>query len=150
MHGNTKKRKPPLVAATRQAFRYRQLAGEIEKKILEGTYQAGEKLPSIRRLHRQTNLSISTVYQAYVELENSGFVEARPKSGYYVRPVSFKKLEAPALRKKTSAPRRVNLAPVINSVPNFQNPLGALMPEDKKRALDGLSRADGSAPGFSV
>ena len=54
MHGNTKKRKPPPVAATRQAFRYRLLAGEIEKKILEGTYQAGEKLPSIRRLHRQT------------------------------------------------------------------------------------------------
>ena len=116
MRGNTEKRKPSPVAATRQAFRYRQLAGEIEKKILEGTYQAGEKLPSIRRLHQQTNLSISTVYQAYVELENTGFVEARPKSGYYVRPVSFKKLEAPALRKKTSAPRRVNLAPVINSV----------------------------------
>jgi DNA-binding transcriptional MocR family regulator len=116
VRGNTEKRKPSPVAATRQTFRYRQLAGEIEKKILEGTYQAGEKLPSIRRLHRQTNLSISTVHQAYVELENTGFVEARPKSGHYVRPVSFKKLEAPALLKKSSAPRPVNLAPVINSV----------------------------------
>jgi len=83
-----------MVAATRQAFLYRQPAREIEKKILEGTYQAGEKLPSIRRLHRQTNLCISTVYQAYMELENTGFVEARPKSGYYVRPVSFNKLDA--------------------------------------------------------
>ncbi len=116
MRGNMEKRKPSPVASSRQAFRYRQLAGEIEKKILEGTYQAGEKLPSIRRLHQQTNLSISTVYQAFVELENTGFVEARPRSGYYVRPVSFKKLEAPALRKKKSTPRRVNLAPVINSV----------------------------------
>ena len=116
MRGNRENGQPSSIADTRQAFRYRQLAGEIEKKILEGTYQAGEKLPSIRRLHQQTNLSISTVYQAYVELENTGFVEARPKSGYYVRPVSFKKLEAPALRKKTSAPQRVNLAPVINSV----------------------------------
>ena len=88
----------------------------MEKEILEGTCQASEKLPSIRRLHQQTNLSISTVYQAYVELENTGFLEARPKSGCYVRPVSFKKLEAPALRKKTCAPQRVDLAPVINSV----------------------------------
>jgi DNA-binding transcriptional MocR family regulator len=107
---------PPPALATRQAFRYRQLAGEIERKIIEGTYQAGEKLPSIRRLHHQTNLSISTVYQAYVELEATGFVEARSKSGYYVRPVSLNKLETPAPRKKTSAPQRVNLAPVINSV----------------------------------
>ena len=41
MRGNREKVKPSAVAATRQAFRYRQLAGEIEKKILEGTYQAG-------------------------------------------------------------------------------------------------------------
>ena len=50
----------------------RKLAGEIERRILDGIYQPGEKLPSIRRLHQQTNLSISTVYQAYVELENTG------------------------------------------------------------------------------
>ena len=106
-------RPPP---ALRDAFRYRKLAGEIERRILDGIYQPGEKLPSIRRLHQQANLSISTVYQAYVELENTGVVEARPKSGYYVRPVSLQKLEAPVLSKKSSAPQRVSLAPAINSV----------------------------------
>jgi DNA-binding transcriptional MocR family regulator len=102
--------------ALRKAFRYRQLAREIEKRILDGTYQPGEKLPSIRRLHQQTSLSISTVYQAFLELENTGIVEARPKSGYFVRPVSLQKLQAPVFRKKSSAPQRVTLAPVINSV----------------------------------
>ena len=47
-------------SASRDAFRYRKLAGEIERRILDGIYQPGEKLPSIRRLHQQTNLSIST------------------------------------------------------------------------------------------
>jgi DNA-binding transcriptional MocR family regulator len=144
----------PKPHTAQQAFRYRQLAGEIEKKILEGTYQPGEKLPSIRRLHRQTTLSISTVYQAYLELESTGFVEARPKSGYYVRPLPFKKLGVPALRKKATAPQRVTLAPVINSViaaisnPRFV-PLGntamdpALMPvKTITRILKSLSRSD--------
>lgn len=103
-------------AEDRIVFRYRRLAAEIEQKIAAGVFQPGEKLPSIRRLHRQTNLSISTVYQAFIELENLGLVEARVKSGYYVRPASLNQLQAPAFRKKSSPPQRVNLAPVINSV----------------------------------
>ena len=103
-------------ASTRDAFRYRELAREIETKIFAGLYQPGDRLPSIRRLHRQTNLSISTIYQAYLELEAAGVVAARPKSGYYVQPVAVQKLEAPAFNRKSSAPQRVSLAPAINSV----------------------------------
>ena len=109
-------KRDPADAVLRPAFRYRQLAAEIEGKIQDGTYQPGDKLPSIRRLHQQSNLSISTVYQAYAELEGTGFVEARSRSGYYVRPVSLQALQAPDFKKKSSAPQRVNLAPVINSV----------------------------------
>jgi DNA-binding transcriptional MocR family regulator len=106
----------PDTPAGSHVFRYRQLAAEIEKRIFDGTYQPGDKLPSLRRLHRRSNLSISTVYQAYQELESSGFVESRPKSGYFVLPVSLKKLEAPVIRKKASVPQQIHLAPVINSV----------------------------------
>jgi DNA-binding transcriptional MocR family regulator len=138
----------------RHGFRYRQLAAEIEKRIFEGAYQPGEKLPSLRRLHRQSNLSISTVYQAYQELESSGFVESRPKSGYFVLPVSLKKLEAPVVRKKASIPQQIYLAPVVNSVvaaisnPRFV-PFGntgmdsALLPvKPLARMLKSLSHAD--------
>jgi DNA-binding transcriptional MocR family regulator len=103
-------------AEDQPAFRYRQLAGEIERRILDGTYAPGERLPSIRGLHRQTNLSISTVYQAYMELLATGFIEARPKSGYFVLPVSLRDFEPPVFRKRSSAPQRVDLAPVVNSV----------------------------------
>jgi DNA-binding GntR family transcriptional regulator len=36
----------------KKVFRYRHLAEEIEQKILSGIYQPGEKLPSIRKLHK--------------------------------------------------------------------------------------------------
>jgi len=111
-----KKRTKQPASSSRDAFRYRQLAGEIEKKIFAGLYPPGDRLPSIRSLHRQTNLSISTIYQAYRELESAGVVVARPKSGYYVQPVAMQKLEVPVFRKKSSAPQRVSLAPAINSV----------------------------------
>jgi DNA-binding transcriptional MocR family regulator len=107
--------KQPAVLS-RDAFRYRQLARDIEKKIFAGLYPPGDRLPSIRSLHRQTNLSISTIYQAYRELESAGLVAARSKSGYYVQPVAMQKLETPVFRKKSTAPQRVSLAPAINSV----------------------------------
>jgi DNA-binding transcriptional MocR family regulator len=146
--------KVTVSASNSQAFRYRQLAAQIERKIFEGVYQPGEKLPSIRRLHYQSNLSISTVYQAYRELEDTGVIESRPKSGYFVLPVSLKTLEAPMFRKKTPVPQKIDLAPVINSVvsaisnPRFV-PLGntgmdpALVPvKSLSRILKSLSHAD--------
>ncbi len=66
-------------------FRYQVLAREIKTKIKSGIYKPGEKLPSTRELHKKLNLSISTVYKAYIELEKNGLIEARPKSGYYVK-----------------------------------------------------------------
>ncbi len=67
-------------------FRYQQLAEDIKEKIQLGLFKTGEKLPSTRELHKKLNLSISTIYKAYIELEKEGLIEAVPKSGYFVRP----------------------------------------------------------------
>ena len=50
-------------------YRYQHLAEEIEKQISLGVYGPGEKLPSIRKLHQKTGLSISTVLKAFIELD---------------------------------------------------------------------------------
>ncbi len=100
----------------KQSFLYKNLAGEIESKIHKGTYHPGERLPSIRELHRQRGLSIATVYQAYAELENTGLIEVRPKSGYYVSPVPLSRLQAPAFEKSSSLPRKVELSLIVNAV----------------------------------
>ncbi len=68
-------------------FQYVKLANNLEQQIQNGGYRAGEKLPSLRKLKAATGLSISTVYQAYEELENRGLVEVKEKSGFFVRPL---------------------------------------------------------------
>ncbi len=68
-------------------YQYLKLANKLEQQIIAGEYRAGDKLPSLRKLRAATGRSISTVYQAYEELENRGLVEAREKSGFFARPL---------------------------------------------------------------
>ncbi|CAI0901397.1 aminotransferase-like domain-containing protein [Serratia entomophila] len=65
--------------------RYARLAAILGQRIEQGLYPAGERLPSVRTLSQEHGVSISTVQQAYRLLEESHLVEARPKSGYFVR-----------------------------------------------------------------
>jgi DNA-binding transcriptional MocR family regulator len=65
--------------------RYAQLARRYAKAIEDGTYAAGDRLPSIRVIRRDERVSASTVIQALAALESSGVVEARPRSGFFVR-----------------------------------------------------------------
>ncbi|MEX1058291.1 MAG: GntR family transcriptional regulator, partial [Natronospirillum sp.] len=63
---------------------YEQLADRMADHILAGLYQSGERLPSVRKLAEREAVSISTALAAYETLEQRRFVEARPKSGYFV------------------------------------------------------------------
>jgi len=65
--------------------KYLVVAARLEQQIRQGLLPAGQKLPSVRTLSREMQLSISTILQAYYALEAQGLVEARPQSGYYVR-----------------------------------------------------------------
>ncbi|MBM3738835.1 MAG: winged helix-turn-helix transcriptional regulator [Acidobacteria bacterium] len=64
---------------------YVRVASQIESQIRDGVLRAGEKLPSIRYLSEQRGVSISTALQAYLWLESGGWIEARTRSGFYVR-----------------------------------------------------------------
>jgi DNA-binding transcriptional MocR family regulator len=72
------------IAHTEEEFLYNQLAGKLERNILDGVLKTGEKLLSVRALSKEQGVSLSTAFKAYTELEIKGLVEARPKSGYYV------------------------------------------------------------------
>ncbi len=63
---------------------YEELAARMASMIEKGTYRPGDRLPSVRQLSKQQEVSISTVLQAYYLLEDRGLIEARPQSGYYV------------------------------------------------------------------
>ena len=74
-----------MAAATASAPLYVMIAESIIAQIENGTLRVGEKAPSIRRLSKQKRVSISTALQAYLWLESRGHLEARPKSGFFVR-----------------------------------------------------------------
>jgi DNA-binding transcriptional MocR family regulator len=64
---------------------YQHIANNIEKLIINGALKVGDKLPSVRMLGKEQGISVSTAFQAYYALEGKGFIEARSKSGYYVK-----------------------------------------------------------------
>lgn len=73
------------LVSEKSVCRHEQVAGFVKMSIKNGTYQAGEKIPSVRAMSRRIGASITTVLDAYGNLESEGFLEARPRSGYYVR-----------------------------------------------------------------
>jgi DNA-binding transcriptional regulator YhcF (GntR family) len=63
---------------------YREVAERIADLVAGGTFRIGDRLPSIREMSRQAQVSINTVKVAYSHLEDRCLIEARPQSGYYV------------------------------------------------------------------
>ncbi len=63
---------------------YEQIYQEIRKDILSGVLPGKSRLPSTRGLAATLNVSRNTVDTAYYQLQAEGFIEAAPKSGFYV------------------------------------------------------------------
>lgn len=132
-------------------FRYVALADEIQGSIKKGIFAPGEKLPSLRNLHNKLGLSISTVHQAYIELEKRGRVEAREKSGFYVKALNENPLGRPAQEKLITEPCRVEVnALAENIISDLQRDdvlqLGAAIPSKELMPLKQLSRIMKSMP----
>lgn len=73
------------IEQTEGANLYEQVANRIQILIAEGTLQPGDRLPSVRKVHQQMSVSISTALEAYRLLEDRGLIGAKPQSGYFVR-----------------------------------------------------------------
>jgi len=63
---------------------YQQMKEEIVTSL-----KVGDKLPSIRKVATLYNLSKTTVESAFGQLYAEGYIESRPKSGYYVSDFYF-------------------------------------------------------------
>lgn len=74
---------------------YARIAANVGELIEGGVLRTGDRIPSVRRASRQHRVSMSTAVQAYLELENRGLIEARPKSGFFVRQRPQQLLEEP-------------------------------------------------------
>ncbi len=136
-------------------FQYVALADEIESGIMKGRFEPGEKLPSLRKLHLQMGLSVSTVHQAYIELEKRGRVEAKEKSGFYVRTLNRNPMKQPPLLKIKAEPCRVMVNDLAKTIiRDLQSDdilmLGAAVPSKELMPLKQLSRIMKSMPADSL
>lgn len=100
---------------TTETTLYEQLAGEISGLIHARTLRPGERIPSVRRLSAQKRVSISTVLEAYRILEDRGLVEARPQSGYFVRPRP-RVLDEPGISRPPSTPSFVGVTRLVDDM----------------------------------
>jgi DNA-binding transcriptional MocR family regulator len=124
---------------------YEQVADNVEKLIRSGTMRPGDRIPSVRRACLQHRVSLTTAVQAYLVLENRGLIEARPKSGFFVR----SQFPAPELEPLTSRPKQ---SPTLVGVGSLQSrifdaarmpdvvPLGAAYPGAGNLPVEKLSR----------
>ena len=69
----------------------RKLIAYIEALIAGGRFAPGEKLPSLRTLARQFDLTDSAAHRAIKTLCERELIELRPGAGSFVRPPQFKK-----------------------------------------------------------
>jgi DNA-binding transcriptional MocR family regulator len=89
-------------------FLYRQLSERIAVQIQRFTLKTGDKLPSLRAFSKEQGVSLSTSYKAYADLEMNGLIEARPKSGYFVRYTPVRKLGSAKMNTRLYAKRGAN------------------------------------------
>jgi DNA-binding transcriptional MocR family regulator len=82
---------------------YEEVARKIERVIRAGTFRPGDRLPSVRQATAQHGISATTAVQAYLMLENEGLIEARPKSGFFVRARWHDRLPEPRVSRPTRA-----------------------------------------------
>lgn len=82
---------------------YQNVAAELAQRITEGHYAPGTRLPGVRSVARQRGVSVATVVAAYRRLEDEGQIEARARSGFYVR--ARRPLHTIEPERRTAAPR---------------------------------------------
>ena len=102
-------------------------------------------------MSQQANVSMTTVMEAYRQLEDRGWIEARPQSGFYVRPIHLQRvlrsdappepeiqrmpLTAADVRAEDAIVRTMNMSRQPNMIP-----LGAALPSADYLPLQQLNR----------
>lgn len=124
---------------------YEEVSGRILQLLDKGVYKIGDRIPSVRALSQQLNVSISTVTEAYRLMEDQGRIEARPQSGYYVRP-HLPHLPEPATSEPVIEPTQIGNGEIVMQVMRDTGDsrllqLGAAVPNLELLPMGKLSRS---------
>jgi DNA-binding transcriptional MocR family regulator len=142
-------------------YKYERIADDIDHLIACGAFKPGDRIPSVREMSRQRDVSISTVLQAYYLLEARGLILARPRSGFYVRADLPSDLPEPEISSPGPDPTQVSMRELISMVVRAETlqpdliQLGAAHPnpslaatQELNRTLTSVARRMGDAGGL--
>lgn len=125
--------------------RYQELAEHTEQLIKAGVLRVGDKLPSIRHACKVHGISPITVTSAYYLLESKGLIEAREKSGYFVRARLGASFSEPEMTHPVGASTELQVSDfifqILDSVREPQiTPLGSSFPSPYLFPLEKLGK----------
>jgi DNA-binding transcriptional MocR family regulator len=127
-----------------ELYRYEELATFIAGLVDKGTLSVGARVPSLRQISKQRQISLSSALQAYRLLEDRGVLEARPQSGYYVAR-GRGALKQPAISKPPGKAINVAISGIVLKLLEYATdpalvPLGCAIPSTELLASGGLDR----------
>lgn len=105
---------------------YEQLANEMATSIRNNLYKSGERLPGVRKLAHLRSVSLATALAAYRLLEDRGYIEARDRSGFYVRPLLIEPAPEPSEPEATARPEIVTGQQLVLNMLRAASRLGAV------------------------
>lgn len=63
---------------------YLQLIEEMERRVINGTYPPGCKLPAVRELAAEAGVNPNTMQRALAQMENSGLIYTQRTTGRFL------------------------------------------------------------------
>jgi DNA-binding transcriptional MocR family regulator len=130
--------------------RYERIARTLGALIERGVLRPGDRVPSLRDAREQNGASLGTIMHAYARLEDFGLIEARPKSGYYVRARPSRPSREPAMSTPPTVSTKVDVASLVFDVlegikrPEIV-PLGSAFASPQHFPMEKLNRAAADA-----
>ncbi|MCP4432449.1 MAG: PLP-dependent aminotransferase family protein [Gammaproteobacteria bacterium] len=129
-----------------ESFKYDQVSRYINALIENGALKPGDKAPSLRKLSKQLGVSIATVSQSYVNLEDQGILKAKPQSGFFVDVQVNQINDIPKSTSTSKQPRKVRFGELFEEIfSNADNPrivpFGTSIPSMEFMPVKPLTRA---------
>ena len=98
------------------ATAYVRIAEDLIGQMERGVLRAGDRAPSLRELSRQERVSVTTALQSYLLLENRGYLEARARSGFFVRQPFASEIPEPHFEAGRARPGSLGTDDIIQDV----------------------------------
>ncbi len=141
-----------MTVSPQETYKYDQVSRYINELIEKGDLKPGDKAPSLRKLSKQLGVSIATITQSYVNLEDKGVLTAKPQSGFYVNAIVNQVTNIARSAATPGQARRVRFGDLFEEV--FRNannpritPFGTSNPSMAFMPVKSLTRATRSIVG---